>query len=253
MAIPDTLAARLIEVVNAHNISGDFAMLGRQRWRGKRKLAAADLLDATLEKYYPNIIADDLANSNDEYAENFFKTLGFDNVDSIDVSDFEGATIVQDLGGELDPNLASKFDAIYDGGTCEHVFNLPQAYKNIDLMLKPGGVLIGHSPCNNWINHAFYQICPEMVYGFWENAMGYELLHLTLQPLLPAFALKTVKTTNPNETGKRPRLKGKPPQNSPLILNYAVRKPTAPGAGTKQVFQTDYQVKWSDKSDQQNK
>jgi len=50
MAIPDTLAARLIEVVNAHNISGDFAMLGRQRWRGKRKLAAADLLDATLEK-----------------------------------------------------------------------------------------------------------------------------------------------------------------------------------------------------------
>jgi len=92
-----------------------------------------------------------------------------------------------------------------------------------------------------------------MVYGFWENAMGYELLHLTLQPLLPAFALKTVKTTNPNETGKRPRLKGKPPQNSPLILNYAVRKPTAPGAGTKQVFQTDYQVKWSDKSDQQNK
>jgi hypothetical protein len=31
MAIPDTLAARLIETVKGHNLSGSFLMLGRQR------------------------------------------------------------------------------------------------------------------------------------------------------------------------------------------------------------------------------
>ena len=90
-------------------------------------------------------------------------------MDSIDFSDFEDASIIQDLSAPLPKKLERKFDVIYDGGTCEHIFDLPTAYRNIDKMLKAGGVLIGHSPCNNWVNHSFYQINPEMVYGFWEK------------------------------------------------------------------------------------
>ena len=244
MALPDTLLARLIETVHEHQLSGDFIMLGRQRWVGTRKGKSAKLLKETLETYLPGLSEENLQNPDDIYTETFFKALGFDRVESMDISEFEGASVIQDLTDHLAPSLVERFDVVYDGGTCEHIFNLPKAYENIDKMIKPGGVLIGHSPCNNWINHSFYQINPEMVYGYWEKAMGYEVLHLTLQPLLPNFADKIARTTNPNETGKRPRIRGDLPKNSPIILNYAVRKPTGAAERSDGVYQTDYIAKW---------
>ncbi|MDJ0828106.1 MAG: methyltransferase [Rhodobacter sp.] len=244
MALPDTLIARLIETVHTHKLSGNFLMLGRQRWMGSRKGVAAQLLQETLEKYLPGIDEEELKNEEDGYSERFFQSLGFDKVDAMDLSDFEGASITQDLGAELRSDLVENFDVIYDGGTCEHVFDISTAYRNIHKMLKPGGVLIGHSPCNNWINHSFYQISPEIVYGFWEKAMGYEILQLYLQPLLPSMARRVATTTNPNVTGRRPRIIGDPPKNSPIVLNFAVRKPETSVNEKGRVFQTDYMVKW---------
>ncbi|MCX7560663.1 class I SAM-dependent methyltransferase [Sulfitobacter sp. F26204] len=243
MALPDTLAARLIETVKDNDLSGNFVMLGRQRWVGKRRKRSAMLLDEVLAKYLPGTAEKDLQNTDDEYSETFFQKLGFTSVDSLDFSNFENATIIQDLSADLPQTLNQRFDVIYDGGTCEHIFDLPTAYRNIDKMLKPGGVLIGHSPCNNWVNHSFYQINPEMVYGFWEKAMGYEVLHCDLQPLMPMHAYKVVATTNPNITGKRPRLSGKLSDGG-IILNYAVRKPLKKLSSGEDVYQTDYQNRW---------
>ena len=245
MAIPDILAVRLIETVSRNALGGRFLMLGRQDWIGKRRSKSAELLDKALEVYLPGVSEDDLRNTGDKYSETFFFKLGFETVDSLDYSGFEGASIVQDLGGELDPALEARFDVIYDGGTCEHVFDLPTAYRNIDRMLKPGGVLIAHSPANNWINHGFYQITPEIVYGFWSAAMGYEILHCELQPLRPYAAEKVVTTTNPLLTGKRPRLKGKLDKGVPVILNYGVRKPEELRQSENvAVKQTDYAKRW---------
>lgn len=244
MAIPDTLAARLIETTFDNKLGGRLLMLGRQRWIGTRKGKAATLLADTIARYLPGKTEADLRNPDNHYSETFFAALGYDSVDSMDFSEFEGASVLQDLSAPLDPALEGQFDVIYDGGTCEHIFELPTAYRNIDRMLKTGGVLIGHSPCNNWINHSFYQINPEMVYGFWEKAMGYEVIQLILQPLLPNFSDRVVTTTNPNVTGVRPRLQGKLPQNSPIVMCYAVRKQA--DAGTGRAYQTDYVEKWSD-------
>lgn len=243
MAIPDTLAARLIETVKENDLSGAFVMLGRQRWVGKRRKRSAALLQQTLEKYLPGVSDEDLANPDDEYSERFFEKLGFSSVDSMDVSDFENASIIQDLGAKIPKKLERRFDVVYDGGTCEHIFDLPTAYRNIHEMLKPGGVLIGHSPCNNWVNHSFYQINPEMVYGFWQKTLGYEVLHCSLQPLMPMYAHKVVTTTNPNETGKRPRLSG-PLVGGGIILNYAVRKPMRAASSNTKVYQSDYVNRW---------
>ncbi len=176
MAISDILAVRILEYVKENDLSGNVVMLGRQRWVGRRRKRSAEMFDQALATYLPGVEAEALANTDDEYSETFFKTLGFDEVDSMDVSPFENASIVQDLGGELPEALYGRFDVVYDGGTCEHIFDLPTAYRNIHKMLKPGGVLIGHSPCNNWINHGFYQICPEMVYGFWERRLAMRCL-----------------------------------------------------------------------------
>ena len=245
MAIPDTLAARLIETVKENDLGGSFVMLGRQRWVGKRRKRSAALFEEVLAKHLPDVEEADLANPDNEYAEQFFEKLGFSSVDSMDFSDFENASIIQDLSGKIPKKLEKKFDVIYDGGTCEHIFDLPTAYRNINKMLKPGGVLIGHSPCNNWVNHSFYQINPEMVYGFWEGTLGYEVLHCSLQPLMPMHARKVVTTTNPNITGKRPRLSGALADGG-IILNYAVRKPLKGVKSGEKVYQTDCENRWQD-------
>lgn len=244
MAIPDVLASLLVRAVKEHVLEGAVLMLGRQRFVGSRRGQAAEAFGATLKDYLPELAEDDLRNADDGFSETFFSRLGFASVDSLDYSDFEGASIVHDLSQPVGDDLAERFDVIYDGGTCEHVFDLPTAFRNIDRMLRPGGVLIGHSPCNNWINHGFYQISPEMVFGFWERAMGYEALDVLLQPTLPNFCNKTARVTNPNETGVRPRVVGDLPLNSPLILHYVVRKPLQRDAAVG-VYQTDYQNRWA--------
>jgi len=244
MALPDTLLIRLIETVQDFELSGDFAMLGGQRWLGSRRGKSAKRFRQTIEKRLPGLTEAELHNPDNEYSERFFEKLGFSKVDSIDVSDFEGASIILDLSKPVTRTKAPKFDVIYDGGTTEHVFDIATAWRNIDAMLKPGGVLIGHSPCNNWINHGFFQIGPEAVYGFWENALGYEVLDLKLQPLRPDAIDRVATTTNPNETGSRPRIRGKLPAGIPTIIAYAVRKPSKSSARGKDVYQTDYQRRW---------
>ncbi|QCO56057.1 class I SAM-dependent methyltransferase [Pseudorhodobacter turbinis] len=243
MAIPDVLGILLMQAVKEHQLGGAFLMLGRQRFVGSRRGRSAEAFAATIQKYLPGTTEADLHNPDNQYSETFISRLGFSSVDSLDFSDFEDASIIHDLTQPVSEDLMERFDVIYDGGTCEHVFELPTAYRNIDKMLRPGGVLIGHSPCNNWINHGFYQISPEMVYGFWEKAMGYDVLDVLLQPTLPAFVNKTARTSNPNQTGVRPRIQGDLPQNSPIIMHYVVRKPLEGGKGG-QAYQTDYVNKW---------
>lgn len=245
MALPDILLTRLIETVQDHGLSGEMAMLGRQRFIGSRRGPAAKLFRKVLEERLPGVTEDDLRNPEDEFSETFFRRLGFSRVESIDISDFEGASIILDLGKPLDRDDVPTFDVIYDGGTTEHVFDLPTAWRNIDRMLKPGGVLIGHSPCNNWINHGFFQICPESVFGFWQAAMGYEVLDLFLQPMRPAHAERMVRMTNPLETGARPRIRGHLPPGIPLIMAYAVRKPDEGRPAGSRAYQSDYVRRWN--------
>jgi len=249
VAIVDVLAARLIEDVKSNDLTGRFLMLGRQNWVGVRRSASAALFKEVLKTHLPELTEADLCNSDDGYSETFFRKLGFSEVDSLDFSDFEGASIVQDLAGDLPDNLIGRFDVIYDGGTCEHVFDLPSAYRNIDKMLKPGGVFIAHSPSNNWINHGFYQICPEIVYGFWVNAMRYEALKCVWQPLRPFAARDVVKMTNPNKTNKRPRALGSFSPGVPVLLDYVVRKPLINAGAKGAVKQSDYATRWERHAD----
>jgi SAM-dependent methyltransferase len=244
MGLADILAARLTETVKKNDLKGACLMLGRQRWGGRRTNASAEVFDEVFAEYMPGVAQDELKNPNDQYSETFFRLLGFDTIDSLDFSEFEGASIIQDLAGELSPNLREAFDVIYDGGVCEHIFDLPTAYRNIHAMLKPGGTFIAHSPGNNWPNHGFYQICPAIVYSFWASSLNYEVLECVYQPLRPHAARNVITMSNPLETGRRPRLASNLPPNSPIILNYVVRKPLGSAVGEQLVNQSDYTRRW---------
>jgi SAM-dependent methyltransferase len=102
----------------------------------------------------------------------FFRFIGFEATRSVDYSQFEGADIAHDLN-EL--GLASKTgacDFVYNGGTMEHVFHVPNVLRNIFDVLTIGGCVLHHSPSNNMLDHGFYQFSPTLLWDY-HHANGY--------------------------------------------------------------------------------
>ena len=58
---------------------------------------------------------------------------------------------------------------VVDGGTLEHVYDVPQAIRNILLMLRVGGIFLAESPVNGHAGHGCYQLSPE----FYRMAFAY--------------------------------------------------------------------------------
>lgn len=109
-----------------------------------------------------------------------FRRMGFQSLESTDVSGFEGCTHILDLNTtNLPAALGERYDVIYNGGTLEHVFDIRMALKNIFQMLRPGGVVIQFLPVNGWVDHGFYQFSPTFFVDYYiEN--GFELLDARL-------------------------------------------------------------------------
>lgn len=99
----------------------------------------------------------------------FFEHLGFKEVYSLDVSNYENPSFVADLNLDVDEKLHNKFDCIYDGGTIEHVFNIPKFFENIFKMLKVGGYIMHMTPSNNFLDHGFYSISPTLYYDYYSK------------------------------------------------------------------------------------
>jgi SAM-dependent methyltransferase len=109
----------------------------------------------------------------------FFKLLGFGEVQSCDVSPYEGATVLADLNQPVPPAMHGLFDVIFNGGTLEHIFNLQTALANVHTMLKAGGRVIHIAPSSNTIDHGFYSISPTLFHDYY-SANHYSILTLYL-------------------------------------------------------------------------
>lgn len=97
-----------------------------------------------------------------------FKMMGFSIVHSLDLTDYESADIIFDLNcNELPLYMINSYDYIYDGGTLEHVFNLPTALINTSKMLKVNGIIIHDLPAHNWFDHGFYSISPTLLIDYY--------------------------------------------------------------------------------------
>jgi hypothetical protein len=100
-----------------------------------------------------------------------FSKLGFSQVETLDVSDYEGAEHVFDLNADdLPRHLVQKYDAVLNGGTLEHVFHVPNALTSITRMLRTGGHVIHIVPCSGWVDHGFYQISPTLMLDYYAAA-----------------------------------------------------------------------------------
>jgi hypothetical protein len=97
----------------------------------------------------------------------FFTALGFTKVSSLEFSTSENADYVHDLNNPVPENLHCQFDLIYDGGTLEHVFNIPCALDSICKMLTLSGRILHDSPTSGYIDHGFFSLQPTLFHDFY--------------------------------------------------------------------------------------
>ena len=106
-------------------------------------------------------------------------------VDSIDKSDYEGATIIHDMNLPIPDELREKYDTVFESGTLEHIYNMPQALENTSSLCKPGGQIIHILPANNVCGHGFWQVSPELFYSLYSDKNGYRDTEVYLARMNP--------------------------------------------------------------------
>jgi SAM-dependent methyltransferase len=174
----------------------NFVMLGRQnldlKWRDAARLAGAFGIETR----------DLLVGDPDErFAEPLLQRLGARKIDSIDFSDYEGATIVHDLNKPVPEELDEKFDVVYDGGTLEHLFEFSEAIRSGMRMVKPGGLYVACTPANGFCGHGFYQFSPELYFRLFDEANGFRIRLIGFGE--SRYGGKVFGIRDPRETGIR--------------------------------------------------
>lgn len=111
-------------------------------------------------------------------ADPFLRALGALELDELDNSDYEGASIVHDLNRPAPDRWQQTFDAVIDGGSLEHVFEFTTALRSLMGMVKVGGHLLITTPTNNMCGHGFYQFSPELFYRALGTENGYRVERL---------------------------------------------------------------------------
>ena len=114
------------------------------------------------------------------YADTILQRLGASAVEALDVTAYEGATVLHDLNEPIPDAWRRRYDLIFDGGSLEHVFNVPQALQNYMALLDVGGHLVCTAPANNFAGHGFYQFSPELFFAVFEPANGFAMCEAVL-------------------------------------------------------------------------
>lgn len=125
-----------------------------------------------------NIIKQLLNKEYSGFCENLLSDIGFENIDSIDNSSYEGATILHNMNKPIPENLKNKYDFVLDLGTTEHIFNIPQVCENIIDLLNIDGIYVCFIPNNNCSGHGIYQFSPEFFLSTYTKKYGMEILEL---------------------------------------------------------------------------
>jgi hypothetical protein len=171
----DINGAKLIVKAKAEGVNFDRVVtIGRQGLH----LSAAALEKIFASNDMSNVDACEVLRAKDGYAEPLFHVLGASIADSIDASSYENATIIHNMNEPIPAHLKSKYTAVIDGGSLEHVFNFPTAIKNCLELLEPGGFYIGITPTNNFFGHGFYQFSPELYFRIFNEENGCKIVKM---------------------------------------------------------------------------
>lgn len=231
---------RLAELATRFRPEGRTLMLGRQHFRIHR--ANRNRYDKTLKRLgFEDLQRFDLLQE-DGFSETLFRKLGFGEIESMDFSSYEGAHVLHDLNTLPPPELQNQFNFIYDGGTIEHVFHIPNALESVYRMLKPGGRFLSINGFNGWYGHGMYQFNPELVWTFWRRACNCEVIDCRSLPFDPKDGFGQTKMSDPAQTGVRLKLKNRIGPGR-VYLSYEIEK-TEESHLPDFALQSDYETRW---------
>ena len=181
------------------------------------------------------------------YADAFLReALGIVHLDVLDASDYEGATVLHDLNRPIPAALTQRFDAVIDGGTLEHIFDVPAALRAYMGMLRVGGSLFLSTPANNLCGHGFYQLSPELMHRVFVEERGFRADRVALvEAVYPGIELRparrAVAVVNPDAVAERVTLTGRRPMML-LVQAEKLEHRDDPFADPPQ--QSDYAARW---------
>lgn len=160
--------------------------------------------------------------------------------ESLDVSPYEGASIVCDLAdANALSTVARRFDVVLDFGTSEHVSNIYASIRNAFSFVRDGGYLLLSLPSDGYCGHGYWQVSPAALFDLLEDGRASHVAAYFSSPAAPAVGWLPVK--NPRlESGMRNR-PPRPPR-FPTYLVAMVRK-SAELSNAKE-FQADYLDAW---------
>lgn len=173
-----------------------------------------------------------------KYGEGLFSLLGAREISSLDYSSYENATILHDLNSPIPKELHERFSVVYDGGTLEHVFNIPQAFKNCMEMVKVGGHFLQVNEANNFMGHGFWQFSPELLFRVFSPENGFEVEVVFLHEVVTGGSWYVV--SDPDSVHRRVELCNSTPT---YILTIAKRVSNVE-VFTKPPLQSDYSALW---------
>lgn len=180
--------------------------------------------------------------SREEYSEPFFYALGSQEVNSIDFSDYEGASHIHDMNRPIPEYLSERYSFIFDGGSLEHIFNLPQAFKNCMEMLKIGGYFVQVTMANNALGHGFWQLSPEVMYRMFAPENGFRTVAVMLQEVTNEISGRGswFLALDPQHVGWRGNVQNKHLTYIGTIAQRISNRPIF----AEPPQQSDYQAKW---------
>lgn len=234
---------------NKERIKGKVLHIGRQglHYAGSYTDASGvkgAFSDMLLKKHGLNFKSIDTWNGGDGHTEKLFMMLGADQVESIDYSPYERATIIHDLNNPVPQELHGQFDFILDCGTLEHIFDVRMVIQNIKDMLKVGGTYCVVTNTNNFIGHGFYQFSPEFFRTVFSEEAGYKINSLQIYELFdkdPYFFVLDIPP--PPFKGARQEMTANTPNG--LYICVSVDKISETGY-TKNYQQSDYLKIWGE-------
>ena len=106
-----------------------------------------------------------------QYCEWVLRAIGADEVASLDISDYEHATHIGDLGAPM--TLPRTYDTVIDAGSLEHVFDVATAFRNLISFTATGGRIVHVLPVNNLSGHGFWQFSSDLIYALYSAANGF--------------------------------------------------------------------------------
>ena len=175
------------------------------------------------------------------YADSFWRTLGAQTLDSIDASDFEGASQVHDLNRPVPDSWHGAYDVVCDCGTLEHVFDFPAAIRNCMEMVACGGHFFTQTPANNYLGHGFYQFSPELFFRVLSPANGFRVERCVAVEY--GLRRRWFEVTDPEAVRARVTLINA----APVILLVWARRTAIQPLFREAPQQSDYAAAWADR------